>query len=61
MPKPLPGATAAVRVLTAAKVDFELCRYDHDPAQSHFGVEAVAQLGELHQEALAKVGEAGAA
>ncbi|MDR1265586.1 MAG: Cys-tRNA(Pro) deacylase [Propionibacteriaceae bacterium] len=45
MSKPLPGATAAVRLLTAAQVDFELCRYDHDPAQTHFGAEAVARLG----------------
>lgn len=39
------GATPAVAALTRAKAPFTLHTYDHDPANQHFGDEAVSQLG----------------
>ena len=37
--------TPAVQFLTEYKISFRLCEYDHDPANTNFGIEAANELG----------------
>jgi len=37
--------TPAVQLLAERKISFRLCEYDHDPANSNFGLEAANELG----------------
>jgi Cys-tRNA(Pro)/Cys-tRNA(Cys) deacylase len=37
--------TPAVQLLAERKISFRLCEYDHDPANSNFGLEAENELG----------------
>ena len=37
--------TPAVKLMTSKSIAFRLCEYDHDPANSNFGVEAADLLG----------------
>ena len=37
--------TPAVKLMTSTSMAFRLCEYDHDPANSNFGLEAADLLG----------------
>ena len=37
--------TPAMQLLAERKISFRLCEYDHDPANSNFGLEAANELG----------------
>jgi len=44
-PKKAPSGTAALQLLSKARVPFTVHEYEHTPGETHFGDETVARLG----------------